>query len=103
MSLLTRAGNKDKRLNVIAGFAGVTKRRPASRKSNSFTPISSIDFDEDVESSKNLNNENDNFMRSIPSIIEIERQRKTKISISAAKSGIRLIIYRRSTSIILEI
>jgi hypothetical protein len=73
MPLLTRASNKDKRLDVIAGFAGVTKRRPALRKLNPFTPISLIDFDEDIKFSRNLNNENDNFMRSIFLIIEIER------------------------------
>jgi hypothetical protein len=103
MPLLTRAGNKDKRLDMIAGFADVTKRRPASRKPNPPTPTPSIDLDENVESSKDLNNENDNLIRSIPSIIEVECQRKIKIFISAAKSRIRLIIHRRPTSVISEI
>jgi hypothetical protein len=100
---LTRAGNKDKRSDIIAGFVNVTKKRPALRKLNLFTSISSIDFDEDIEFSRNLNNENNNFMRSIFSIIEIEYQRRIKISISAAKSGIKFIIYRRLTSVIPEI
>jgi hypothetical protein len=72
MPLLTRAGNKNKRPNIIAELAGVTKRRPALRKSNPSTSISLIDFDENIESSRNLNNENNNFMRSISSITEIK-------------------------------
>jgi hypothetical protein len=62
MPFLTRAGNKNKRFNVIAEFAGVTKKRPISRKSNPSTSTSSIDFDEDVEFSKDLNNKNNNFI-----------------------------------------
>jgi hypothetical protein len=100
---LTRADNKDKRPDVIAELAGVTKRRPISRKPNPLTLIPSIDLDEDVESSRNLNNENDNLMRSISPITEAERQRRTKISISAAKSEIKFTIYRRSTSVIPKI
>jgi hypothetical protein len=72
MPLLTRAGNKDKRPNMIAGFAGVTKRRPTSKKPNPSTSTSSIDLDEDIESSKNLNDENNNLIRSIFPITEIE-------------------------------
>jgi hypothetical protein len=103
MPFLTRAGNKDKRPDMIAGFADVTKRRPTLRKLNPFTSTPSIDLDEDVESLRDLNNENDNLIRSISPITEIKRQRRIKISTSAAKSEIRLIIYRRFTSIIPEI
>ena len=98
MPRFTRAGNKDKHLSVVAG---VTKMRYTSRKPNPPTPTPSIDLDEDVKSSRGLNDENNSLMRPIPPITEAERQRAAK-SISAANSGIRLTIYRRPTSVIPE-
>jgi hypothetical protein len=99
MPRFTRAGNKDKHPSVVAG---VTKRRFTSRKPNPPTPTPSINLDEDVESSKNLNNEDNSFMRPIPPITEAERQRAAKSSTSAANSGIRFTIHRRPTSVIPE-
>ena len=99
MPRFTRAGNKDKHLGVVAG---VTKTRYTSRKPNPSTPTPSIAFDEDVKSSKGLNNKDNSLMRFISLITETERQRAAKSFTSAANSGIRLTIHRRLTSVIPE-
>jgi hypothetical protein len=99
MPRFTRAGNKDKHLSVVAG---VTKRRYTSRKPNPPTPTPLIDFDEDVKSSRGLNDKDNSLMRFIPSITEAERQRAAKSTTSAANLGIRFTIHRRLTSVIPE-